>query len=1064
MTIRLTKVRLVNWHIFGDVSMSIGQMSLFAGDNGSGKSTIIDAIQYAMVADRTHVKFNSAASDRRTGRTLDSYCRGKIGAEELDYIRGDCVTHVILEFTDSENVFCAGIAIEAFRDGSIPSETPWIAENIKADTIPVSGEGRILTIKKFKEYIKDKNGSYFSSKKQYLEELTMKLGVHRRNAEFNPYLEALVRAVSFTPLASVDRFICDYILEDKPLDISEMKQNLENYRLAEKEARGVEERIRKLESLEHVLADIRSEEKKISYQTYLKTRLEWEIAVDECDRNTVSIEETRQQLKEILNGLEHIEGERIRAEQSLEDCHIALGKNDAHIIYESLSRQIEEGRRAAEDLSRRAERKKLLISQASALLGRPLGRADEEGPAIEREKNESIEKKLELSRQKMEDEASLARYAKELEDLKRGVFHYPEETEKLRAALKSRKIEAYVFADLLDVVDEEWQNAVEGWLNTQRFNILVGEDDFQRALEVYRSLPRSVSGVGIPDLEKMRAARPRAGSLFHVVRPLSPMAETYAAYVLGDVMMATLDTLRKHRKSVTKECMRYSSFTASRIREDIYERWYIGRAAKERRIAFLESEIKRLREAIGGLASGIEKAENRLNVLDRVLAALSEIRGYEGTEELLVQRLEEVKRLEEQRAKIDTSSFDSLKRRIEELRGILASLDVKLGEMNSAKGAAEERISALEKNHPALVQYRDEKKAAFDDFCVNITDLEEHRRYYDERIRQTTPAELLKNYSTAVKNAETRLRNLNAEFIKQTTQYNRDHSESLSGDPGPGDEVSVLLKKFQDTELPAYKDRINKAKQDAEQQFMGDFVSRLSENLANARESIRELNQTLKAITFGRNRYRFSLEEKLEKKREIGVIRKAAEISRNANTLFETLTAPEDKKVVDELFKTILEKDLSSPEVRSICDYRSYYQYDIKMYEMIDAPAGEESGMREIESSLSRVIREKSGGEAQTPYYVAIAASFLRFFRGGNSTVRLALFDEAFNKMDDSRIGTTIDFFKKIGIQVITAVPTEKIETIAPFMDLTNLVIRHGLAADVREYRIREMKPDGANG
>lgn len=66
--------------------------------------------------------------------------------------------------------------------------------------------------------------------------------------------------------------------------------------------------------------------------------------------------------------------------------------------------------------------------------------------------------------------------------------------------------------------------------------------------------------------------------------------------------------------------------------------------------------------------------------------------------------------------------------------------------------------------------------------------------------------------------------------------------------------------------------------------------------------------------------------------------------------------------------------------------------------------------------------------------------------------------------MDDSRIGTTIDFFKTIGIQVITAVPTEKIETIAPFMDVTNLVIRHGLAAAVREYRIRTTEQKIARG
>ncbi|MDR1587702.1 MAG: AAA family ATPase, partial [Treponema sp.] len=49
--ITLERIRLVNWHNFADTVIDIGNRCLFAGDNGSGKSTIIDAIQYAMAAD-----------------------------------------------------------------------------------------------------------------------------------------------------------------------------------------------------------------------------------------------------------------------------------------------------------------------------------------------------------------------------------------------------------------------------------------------------------------------------------------------------------------------------------------------------------------------------------------------------------------------------------------------------------------------------------------------------------------------------------------------------------------------------------------------------------------------------------------------------------------------------------------------------------------------------------------------------------------------------------------------------------------------------------------------------
>jgi uncharacterized protein YPO0396 len=137
--------------------------------------------------------------------------------------------------------------------------------------------------------------------------------------------------------------------------------------------------------------------------------------------------------------------------------------------------------------------------------------------------------------------------------------------------------------------------------------------------------------------------------------------------------------------------------------------------------------------------------------------------------------------------------------------------------------------------------------------------------------------------------------------------------------------------------------------------------------------------------------------------------------------------------------------------VREICDYRQYFLYDIRIRhtDVLDEKTG-----KALESYLSRVLREKSGGETQTPYYVAIAASFFRFYKDSPRAIRLVLFDEAFNKMDDERIGNMVAFFRKLAMQVVTAVPTEKIESIAPFVDRTNLVIRRNYQAFVRDYAI----------
>jgi len=110
------------------------------------------------------------------------------------------------------------------------------------------------------------------------------------------------------------------------------------------------------------------------------------------------------------------------------------------------------------------------------------------------------------------------------------------------------------------------------------------------------------------------------------------------------------------------------------------------------------------------------------------------------------------------------------------------------------------------------------------------------------------------------------------------------------------------------------------------------------------------------------------------------------------------------------------------------------------------------------------VLRDKSGGETQTPYYVALAASFYRYFKDEPGAIRLVLFDEAFNKMDDDRIKNAISLFRSIGMQVVAAVPTEKVEIIAPQMDVTNLVIRSNRRAFVRDYAILQEKEHESQG
>ena len=105
---------------------------------------------------------------------------------------------------------------------------------------------------------------------------------------------------------------------------------------------------------------------------------------------------------------------------------------------------------------------------------------------------------------------------------------------------------------------------------------------------------------------------------------------------------------------------------------------------------------------------------------------------------------------------------------------------------------------------------------------------------------------------------------------------------------------------------------------------------------------------------------------------------------------------------------------------------------------------------------------QTSGGETQTPFYLTIAASFRQLYRlderSGRSTVRLVAFDEAFSKMDQDRIGATLDLFQHFQLQIITATPLERCEYLVPKM-CTNLVLTavgdHVLVEPYQNYAAR---------
>ncbi|WP_312017547.1 SbcC/MukB-like Walker B domain-containing protein [Bradyrhizobium ottawaense] len=94
-----------------------------------------------------------------------------------------------------------------------------------------------------------------------------------------------------------------------------------------------------------------------------------------------------------------------------------------------------------------------------------------------------------------------------------------------------------------------------------------------------------------------------------------------------------------------------------------------------------------------------------------------------------------------------------------------------------------------------------------------------------------------------------------------------------------------------------------------------------------------------------------------------------------------------------------------------------------------------------IRSSLTSRAGTGSGGEGQLPFYIAIGASLAATYqnrRTGESGLSLAIFDEAFNRLDTKAIGQCSEFMRDLGLQVMLATPDEKRHV---FMEVVETVV-----------------------
>jgi energy-coupling factor transporter ATP-binding protein EcfA2 len=1123
--IRLRAVRLVNWYHFADETLRLQGSLLLLGDNGSGKSTVLDAVQWALIADQQQVRFNKAANEQ-SRRNLHGYIRWRLGSEDetrpgqVRYGRGACTAYVMLEFADERDPardFAAGIVMEASEADSSVSRAHFVLPRGTVADVPAIAPGDLVrTLRDFRVALREMpQARLFPDAGTYRDELRHRLGTLPE-----AFHRLIVKALDFKPIGQVRDFVFNYLLDARPVDTATLQANLEHYKQLEAQARDAERRLAALDAVCAQGERIGQERRTAESHRYLWMRADVELAEarERATDEAISAAELRQtvlgaELGRAGEQLRFLDGERDRL------AALLLG-TPGYRELQALERELDTTRRAVGDAAdAEACARRILEGQTAALAtlssqeardlrrARPALFADEalvgaaEEPAVVARLRETLARDgalagrdlatwtrrlgaavdaLGLARVRLGDRLEAARQEglgleAEQADLERGRRRYPDGAEALLHLLRTRlrgAREPQTLAELIEVPAPRWRDAVEGYLNTRRFDVIVAPEDFPRALGLYERHKRSwtlpgrgpvfIAGVGLVDAERIMATPRRAErrSLAEQVETADPLARGYVDFLLGDVMCCDDEQeLRRHRHAITDTVMVYRNGVARQTPPEVFSRHYIGEAARVRRLEEIARRLAELGDEIIGLARDLDwlerasaacrKAQAEAVELPRLVEEAERLADLRARAVLLQRQLDRVDRreiagleLELDRVRSDSRRLadtrDRLQRELGEVEGEARRLAVQRAEDERARAAAAEALGA------AFGAADAERRDAWE------------LRYGIER-KERSPAEVGDVFERQFRNIDSRVNGLVLRLVHLKTEYVNAYGLAADVEGETWEEFAGQRDLWRESRLPEYRERIAKAKDEAIQQLAEDIIFRLRENLVDVRRQLEELNRALRDVPFGSERYQFTLEVAADHRAFHDLIMEAGRFEKESLFGATALADAGARRTLEELFERLVQSEARQvkTDLESRADYREYFDYDLRILHADGS-----------QSSWDRVAGDRSGGETQTPYYIAVFASMYRLYRAlapdGRPRAGLVLLDEAFSKMDEARIAATLRFARDLGLQLVMATPKERSELVAPWVE-TSLYIHKDAATGIPAVLdfTKEFKPDG---
>ena len=1110
---KLKRIALVQFFLYDAVELDITGHVAFLGQNGSGKTSLLDAIQIAMLgAHGSYLAFNpqsvGSTGGRRNPRSIRDYCLGVIddtgeGGGRMDRKRDNAVSYITLVFEDdiTREPVSMGVCIRADANEPshevlglyvLPGQRLTLADHLEG------GQGEILPLmwNDFEaaarsRYVLRQDTAFFGTQPtKYIHEMIHALQPKAKSIDVREYLKVFNKSVLLRNIESVDAFVRDYVVEAQSIDRRKARSQIEHFKELNRLLEQVRQQISDLAAISTGYDEI---EKFVIRSSTTKALAAY-----------YSANEAVRVLSELENGMRHNSRRRrllkiaaknlaaqVKNAADARDDALKIwtskpGANDAS-TYAQLQASSERTflstcRRIERDLSQLASvvnhlaNHKLLsgnhrdIKEADRTLshhtnrfeqGLITGVDDVTGAAVA--VLEKVIRPLEASLAPANERIAAAKgkcsaLAGQVRNADRNGAPISADVARVINQLLDAGIVAEPVCNIVQITDLAWQPAIEAFLKSNREALVIADGREREAIRLIRRMPERDNPFSAKVVQPHHLKDHRwnerddtlVGNLF---ASDNPVALAYLRSLMGSMkQVETEEELELYSRALTVDGMLSANFTTSRLRFYPTDKQLFGK-----RLTHAEKEALR-KESIEALEEDMQ-ARDHLKAIEDAIARINKLgdladirtRMVENVAQAL-QEQNELNRVIEHISKIDVHEFAPLKSDFEAKDAAYQALQHDQQANGQQMSAADALLRQMFPQRAGLRARRENAQRAHRELMAG-KDID---LTWFERVRGEIDAS---SFGTSY------------EGRMQTCQ-NRIEAADRSADTAKAEALfpfQAYLSRNNislDAELKNW--RLGKSWVIAERTRLVDteLVSR-QEEVTQARHAAEEAfrNDVAVRIRESIDKMRKTIED-INKTlavcppfsngerysfvvKEVEAHNQIREYIMNVGRGSEREMLTLDNSGHEKIMQLLDDSSSDKADGNPLDDYRMLFSFDL-MISREGKPA----------IPLSRRLGVGSNGEHRTPFYVIAGAAMAAAYRidaGKHSTgAGLMLLDEAFHGMDQQNALSAARFLDSIGLQMVMAAPEADHSKLAPSLDTIFEINRFDMDIFVERTSIKE--------